>query len=172
MALGEHTRVWNPNRLVWHHGIDLGDGQVVHFMSPNGSKTLARVRLTSFAAFSVMGRVEVVPREHGAFPPDEVARRALSLLGYGDYNVLSWNCEHVANWCVYGRKRSWQARHLLFRFLGPATLPLMNPAQRRRHLRNLQLIDRGLSQRSGLRWVPSIEDVPSRPGRRSSKLRT
>ena len=44
------------------------------------------------------------------YPPDEVANRALSMVGcdFGGYNFLSNNCEHFANWCACGRRISQQ----------------------------------------------------------------
>jgi hypothetical protein len=38
------------------------------------------------------------------FSPDEIVRRAEAQLGKhkGDYNLVSFNCEHFARWCTYG----------------------------------------------------------------------
>jgi hypothetical protein len=170
VARGDHLRVWNPDLLVWHHGIDLGDGQVVHFMSPNGSKTLARVRITPRSQFGFPGQdVQLVEHEPGAAGRELVVQRALSLVGLGGYRLLTCNCEHVARWCVYGRKGSWQVRYVLFNLLAPVTLSGMRSPQRQRHFENLRRIDGELRRESGLHWVPRIKDsVASRtrpPGR-------
>ena len=47
------------------------------------------------------------------FPPmatgDEVVKRALSRLGERQYNIMTTNCEHFANWCRNGHEVSYQA---------------------------------------------------------------
>ncbi|KAF8386221.1 hypothetical protein PRIPAC_75363 [Pristionchus pacificus] len=42
------------------------------------------------------------------FRPDEIVERAKSKLGEGGYNFVTNNCEHFANYCRYGKKRSGQ----------------------------------------------------------------
>ena len=37
---------------------------------------------------------------------EEIVRRALAAVGEGGYNVFTNNCEHFANYCVFGKKSS------------------------------------------------------------------
>ena len=39
---------------------------------------------------------------------EEIVRIALSKLGEGDYNILTNNCEHLCNFCIFGKKISTQ----------------------------------------------------------------
>ncbi len=45
-------------------------------------------------------------RQLVAFPPNQVADRAILQLGVRNYNILWSNCEHFVKWCRYGSKRS------------------------------------------------------------------
>ena len=78
-----------------HYGLDLGDGTVVHF----------RGKLEYIHANAWIQRTS-----RFAFPPEEVAQRALSQVGcnFGGYNFLCNNCEHFVNWCACGRRISRQ----------------------------------------------------------------
>ncbi|MNG28404.1 NC domain protein [compost metagenome] len=42
-----------------------------------------------------------------------MVRRALSRMGENRYRVLTNNCEHFCNWCLYGRSTSAQVRVFL-----------------------------------------------------------
>lgn len=93
-----------------HHGIDLGDGTVVHarphdFRRPFGGGIVVRTSLSEFADGEV---VRPIIDEPAAFPPDEVARRALAHVGREGYCPVVANCEHFATWCATGRSRSRQ----------------------------------------------------------------
>ncbi len=77
-------------------------------------KTQAVVRATSLEQFAGSGRVEVVKHPtrsrfgmwlQGPLPPDEIVARAKWLVANcprGRYNLVGYNCEHIANWCVAG----------------------------------------------------------------------
>lgn len=92
-----------------HYGIDCGDGTVIHYRKPSEV-----VEQTSIATFSRGNPVYVA--EYGAgfgYIPDVVVERAKSRLGERDYNLLSNNCEHLANWCKTGISDSKQIRNYL-----------------------------------------------------------
>ena len=46
------------------------------------------------------------------FSNDLIIERALSKIGEGDYNLLYNNCEHFANFCVFGIKESKQVDNI------------------------------------------------------------
>jgi hypothetical protein len=105
MARGDHIRVRRQG--YWHHGIDCGDGTVIHYTGSPFEHVGAAIRLTSLDDFAKGGKVKVVssPAEGDA---DLVIARAESRLGETTYHVLTNNCEHFARWCSTGRHESKQ----------------------------------------------------------------
>ena len=101
MATADHLQVPRRHGLFNHHGIDLGDGTVAHYLE--GREILR----SPFADFSQEEVVSVT--EHtDASPAGVTLRRAMSRLGEQNYNLLFNNCEHFATWCKTGRHRSVQ----------------------------------------------------------------
>jgi hypothetical protein len=111
MARGDQIYVMrellNLKGVYEHHGIDCGDGTVIHYRK--GDETIAR---TSFATFAD-GRTVYVKPYSTSFIPDVVVRRAESRVGERQYNLLFNNCEHFANWCKTGVNESQQVRDFL-----------------------------------------------------------
>jgi len=88
--------------LYEHHGIDCGDGTVIHYRK--GTETVTRTSLAEFTD----GRPIYIKNYNVCYIPDVVIRRAESRLGEQEYNLLSNNCEHFAMWCKTGISRSEQ----------------------------------------------------------------
>jgi hypothetical protein len=105
-----HIRVWRS--FYWHHGIDLGDGAVIHFAGEPGRSVGAAVRRTSMEGFLRGGELRVV-RHRNPLPAEEVRARAARALGHTGYSLLWRNCEHFARWCAVGRVESPQVRDAL-----------------------------------------------------------
>lgn len=105
MARGDHIRV--KRGLYFHHGIDCGDGTVVHYDGSPLRRRDAAVARTTIELFSRGGAVEVV---QACLPEDaeDVVRRALSRLGESLYHSVWNNCEHFAWWSLTGEGRSHQ----------------------------------------------------------------
>ena len=97
MARGDHIRAYR--KLYWHHGIDIGDGTVIHLAGEPGHSTGALVLRSSMTEF-LRGNVAETVIHHKTLPPDRVIERAQSRLGESGYHLLSNNCEHFARWCV------------------------------------------------------------------------
>lgn len=105
MAYGDHIYVDRGG--YEHHGIDLGDGTVIHRHAPSGTKSNSLVRLTTLETFAHGGAVKT--RVYGIRPdPGEVVARARSMLGQPGYDLVFNNCEHFATWCVTGEHSSAQ----------------------------------------------------------------
>ncbi len=83
-----------------HHGIDRGDGSVIHY-SKEGEAVVKRTILETFAKGSVV-RVKPQPT---SFISSIVLERAESRLGEREYDLFFNNCEHFANWCKTGRNQ-------------------------------------------------------------------
>ena len=101
MATADHLQVPRRHGLFNHHGIDLGDGTVAHYLE--GREILR----SPFADFS-QGEMVNVTEHADASPVGVTLRRAMSRLGEQNYNLLFNNCEHFATWCKTGRHRSVQ----------------------------------------------------------------
>ena len=119
MAKGDHIKVKKVVRLkkpvrlktigYWHHGIDCGDGTVIHFRH-------GLIKRTSMQYFLGRRRRKgIVVRHRYSFPADKVVARAEMCLGRKGYNLLFNNCEHFAHWCKTGRKRSKQVNKAAYR---------------------------------------------------------
>ncbi|QDT38905.1 lecithin retinol acyltransferase family protein [Stratiformator vulcanicus] len=92
-----------------HHGIYVGDGQVVHFDSSVRTKFKAVIREVALERFGPVDKILVV-RHDGPVDREEILRRARSRVGEAGYCLVWNNCEHFANWCVSGSARSEQVR--------------------------------------------------------------
>ncbi|MGI8900785.1 MAG: lecithin retinol acyltransferase family protein [Nocardioides sp.] len=106
MGRGNHIYVRRGRRYS-HHGIDCGDGSVIHYVGLRGSdRYVARTSLAQFAAGSTV-KVRSYKRRLGS---DETIRNAESRLGSVGYHLVRNNCEHFAAWCSTGRAASIQVR--------------------------------------------------------------
>jgi hypothetical protein len=119
MARGDHIFV--SMELYTHHGIDLGDGTVVHWTATDtvssdllgliGSKAQAEIRRTPLAGFPQAQPVWV--RQYGeCYVAETVVARALSRIGHRGYDLADNNCEHFACWCKTGRHYSEQVKNV------------------------------------------------------------
>lgn len=108
MARGDQIYVMRPlmnmEGAYEHHGIDCGDGTVIHYYKGGEVPTIAR---TSFETFARGNPVYPKPQPI-AYLPEIVMQRAESRLGEQQYQLLTNNCEHFANWCKTGKNESQQ----------------------------------------------------------------
>ena len=122
MAAADHLRVPRQHGLFLHHGIDLGDGSVAHYLE---GREILRSPLDEFSRGQ---KVSVVSHDQ-ASPAGVTLRRAMSRIGEQNYNLLFNNCEHFANWCKTGRHRSGQVEDWLHTgSLGALALGQLMPA--------------------------------------------
>jgi len=127
MAIGDQIYVWrelaNISGIYQHHGIDIGDGSVIHYRKPREI-----VEQTSFETFSKGNKVYVRQYPQGfSFIPEVVIRRALSRLGENKYNLLFNNCEHFATWCKIGISESKQVEDFIPTLKHLDTYKLLDP---------------------------------------------
>ena len=108
MAAADHLEVPRQHGLFNHHGIDLGDGTVAHYLE---GREILRSPLEEFS----QGQPLRVISHAKASPVSVTLRRAMGRLGEQDYNLLFNNCEHFATWCKTGRHRSEQVDSFLYR---------------------------------------------------------
>src|SRR5688572_787139 len=111
-ALTAGAHIVTPRRAYLHHGIYVGNGNVVHY--------------AGLAHRFRGGPVEVIPIDtftqgysfwmlsgRARFTPEEVVQRAMSRLGEDRYHLLRNNCEHFCEWCLRAEHRSYQVDRLL-----------------------------------------------------------
>lgn len=120
MARGDHIKVRRHCGLYSHHGIDMGDGTVIHFSGEPFRREEASICRVTLAEFLSGGR-SVVVRHHGAvLTPEEVAAAAEAALARQKYCLWRNNCEHFATECKTGRRRSKQVRRAIHIAAGSA----------------------------------------------------
>jgi hypothetical protein len=108
LAAADHLQVPRQHGLFNHHGIDLGDGTVAHYLE---GREILRSPLEEFSRGLAVSTVDYPP---GSCSPTGVTvRRAMGRLGEQNYNLLFNNCEHFAHWCKTGRHRSNQVEDWL-----------------------------------------------------------
>ena len=97
--------------LYKHYGVYIGHGQVIHFSGEEGHEidaSRAKIIQTSLQGFLKGGQLRIqsdIGRPE-PLPKAEIVRRAKSQLEKCDYDLWKNNCEHFANWCRYGEKKS------------------------------------------------------------------
>jgi hypothetical protein len=96
-----------------HHGIYSGDWRVVHYGRAGGPVRRRPVEEVSLARFMQGHPTWVRDTGMSRFCPEQVVVRARSRLGEARYRLLSNNCEHFCEWCVYGEAHSYQVEGLL-----------------------------------------------------------
>ena len=122
MAAADHLQVPRQHGLFLHHGIDLGDGSVAHYLE---GREILRSPLEEFSR----GQDVSVVSHDQASSAGVTLRRAMSRIGEQNYNLLFNNCEHFANWCKTGRHRSGQVEDWLHTgSLGALALGQLMPA--------------------------------------------
>jgi hypothetical protein len=108
LAVADHLQTPRQHGLFNHHGIDLGDGTVAHYLE---GREILRSPLDEFSRGQPTTIVDYP--EEDCSPTGLVLRRAMGRLGEQNYNLLFNNCEHFAHWCKTGRHRSSQVEDWL-----------------------------------------------------------
>ena len=108
MPAAAHLQVPRQHGLFLHHGIDLGDGSVAHYLE---GREILRSPLEQFSRGEPV--CEVPYPAASCSPVGVTLRRAMGRLGEQNYNLLFNNCEHFAHWCKTGRHRSAQVESWL-----------------------------------------------------------
>lgn len=111
--------VLSVNRGIYkHYGVYVGNDTVVHFSGGEGFELSAKrtcIRKISLENFRKNDEIQIETRCCESYSRKETVMRALGAVGTekGKY-ALPWNnCEHFANWCRYGEKRSSQVEQFV-----------------------------------------------------------
>ncbi|PTY37664.1 hypothetical protein BGP77_14350 [Saccharospirillum sp. MSK14-1] len=103
---GDH--LWVRRAGYSHHGLYIGNGQVVHYAGwVEGLRAgpLAETSLSEFCGGRTLYRRTHVERQ---FSRQQSVARARSRLGENRYNVHANNCEHFCYWAINGDHHSQQ----------------------------------------------------------------
>ena len=109
VAIGSH--LITSRNGYYHHGIYLGEYRVVHYSGLCAGLHAGPVEIQTLQRFASGQRLWVESARQVRFEREEVIRRALSRVGENQYRLLTNNCEHFCNWCLYGESRSDQVRN-------------------------------------------------------------
>lgn len=91
--------LYRSKSFVKHTGVNIGGNKVLHNSPRNGTE------IVDFDKFSDGQAVSVVSTQ--VYNQDELAKRLHEVLNENsNYHLAFNNCEHIANYLVYGRKFS------------------------------------------------------------------
>ena len=105
ISAGSHIKVKRWKGCYSHHGIADGNGNVIHFRW-NPEKRAGVITINELSVFRNGDSIAVIPTRK----PKITLTRAYSKIGETGYNLITNNCEHFAEWCKTGNKKSLQTR--------------------------------------------------------------
>lgn len=111
MNVGDH--LISPRLGYTHHGIYVGNDEVIHYSGFSSGISKGEISLTSVEEFSQGNNVKVKSYLIRTYDFNESVGRAYSRLGEDWYNVLLNNCEHFVTWCIVGFHSSSQVNNLI-----------------------------------------------------------
>jgi hypothetical protein len=106
MSRGDHLIVGRG--LYTHHGIDLGDGTVVHYSGWHSGLKAGPVERVPYDVFCEGREPRIRRHPKATHSPEEAADRALERVGEDRYNVVWRNCESLCRWAHTGGEWSVQ----------------------------------------------------------------
>jgi hypothetical protein len=101
-----------------HFAIYIGNGEIVHVITPsnkeNGKTAISRERMEDAFKGELVRKnnhLDNAPAFRNKIQqPHKIVKAARDRVGEPwDYNFLTYNCEHFATWCRYGREVSLQS---------------------------------------------------------------
>jgi hypothetical protein len=101
LSIGSH--LVTPRIGYQHHGLYIGNQQVIHFTSNSQIEIVSLSEFTNGNGYSIQ-------KFHSKFSRQEIIDRAKSRLGNDNYNVVFNNCEHFISWCIHDKPISKQIR--------------------------------------------------------------
>ena len=158
MSAGDHLEVVRGHGLFNHHGIDLGDNTVIHYLE---GKEIIQSSKNEFR----MGEILQVIKHINHSSIEKTLERAKSRVGEKNYNLLFNNCEHFANWCKTGFHRSSQIENWLKKSsLGAMAIGQILPAALLSGLN--ALLAKGLasdkSRKQAIELIKNLENLRTR----------
>jgi Lecithin retinol acyltransferase len=109
----------SARRFISHHGIYVGNGQVIHYAGLASGLQAGPVKISSLEDFLANHPYEVREYRTRKHSGEESVERARTRIGEDLYHPVLNNCEHFVTWCITGKTRSTQV-DLLFGLTGGA----------------------------------------------------
>ena len=107
LVAGDH--LVSSRGYYFHHGLYVGDGQVIHYAGFSNDWKRGKVEQTDLAVFQA-GRGSTVRKyENRTFTREQSVTRARGRIGEDYYCLMANNCEHFVRWCIMGKHKSSQA---------------------------------------------------------------
>ena len=100
MKKGDH--IFTKRIGYLHHGLYIGNNQVIHYEGSSVEQLFGRVSQTSLSCFAEGAEVYVQDYPFRFYDADESIERATSRLNEELYNLFANNCEHFVIWCIMG----------------------------------------------------------------------
>jgi len=108
---GQHLYIKKAGGSYTHHGLGLGNNQIIHYSGlADGVSLAGEIEEISLDAFSQGQEILLKEHSHRQFSLDDSILRAQLRLGESQYHVLHNNCEHFVEWCISGNHRSFQSQ--------------------------------------------------------------
>ena len=111
-----------------HWAVYIGNGKIIHLSGPDERKVsgigLLSANVTNLAEIRIDHFLDVIKNSYAyrnnskdneftPLPSDQILTRALSKIGCHYYDLLTFNCEHFANYCRYDLKFSDQSTRII-----------------------------------------------------------
>ncbi|MCY1550271.1 Lecithin retinol acyltransferase [compost metagenome] len=111
IAVGSH--IMTSRHGYDHHGIYIGNRRVIHYSGFCNNFRGGPIEELTLDAFSNSRPIWIRAPHEARYTKQEIVRRAMSRLGENHYRLLTNNCEHFCNWCLYGESYSNQVRRAI-----------------------------------------------------------
>ncbi|MFM5681986.1 lecithin retinol acyltransferase family protein [Aeromonas veronii] len=111
-----------------HHGLCVGDDQIIHYSGLGDSMSKGDICLSSLNEFTRGHDFWIKEHAFPRYSREESAMRAFKRLGEDWYNPVLNNCEHFVTWCITGFHSSEQVNNVIHSIAEAKTseLPKMN----------------------------------------------
>ena len=111
MKRGDH--LISPRLGYSHHGLYLGDNQVIHYSGFVDGFSSGVIDITTLDTFRNGHEIKIKRHRIRSYDREESIDRAHSRIGEDWYSVLINNCEHFVTWCIVGLHTSSQVNNLI-----------------------------------------------------------
>lgn len=104
LQIGDHVVAQKPSYT--HHGLHIGDGQVIHYPGLDETHRPRPVEVATLDRFADGKPIFIKRHIDRRFDGPSAVARARQRLGACDYHLFANNCEHFVNWCIDGDHHS------------------------------------------------------------------
>ncbi|OTG91061.1 lecithin retinol acyltransferase family protein [Acinetobacter sp. ANC 3813] len=121
---GDHIFVDRQGGLYQHHGIYIGNNQVVHYAGWANELKVGKVEIISLENFRLQETIKkfFYADKKVQYSRIDTVKRAKSRLNEDLYDLFSNNCKHFSHWCITGDSHSQQISQI---YILPLKLPLV-----------------------------------------------